>query len=63
MQENFKKFQQTNQTPCMQDPLYQLLGDGTTDFINRVLDSTFTSSDNTNQYTQELFQALKQLRL
>ena len=45
----------------MQDPLFQLLGDGTTDFSNKVLDGTFNSPDNTDQYTQELFQALKRL--
>ena len=39
VEENRKKFTQTNQTPCMQQPLRHLLGEtGLTEFSNKIIE-------------------------
>ena len=59
MQGNFKKNQRTNQTPCMQYPLYQLLGNGSKAFCKEILGKTFEAPEGIDQHTHELLQALQ----
>ena len=59
MEENKQKFLQTNNTPCMQEPLFSLLGVGTTPSCDAILDNTFCPPGETDQYTAELFQCLR----
>ena len=59
MEENKQKFLQTNNTPCMQEPLFSLLGIGTTPSCDAILDDTFCPPGETDQYTAELFPCLR----
>ena len=59
-EENRKKFTQTNQTPCMQQPLRHLLGEtGLTEFSNKIIDGTAVLPLTTPEYTKEFFAQLK----
>ena len=59
LEENKRKFLQTNDTPCMQEPLYSLLGLGTTVSCEEILSNTFRAPANTDQYTRELLHCLR----
>ena len=60
LQENFKKYSQTESTICMQEPLRSLLGKtGETSFSARILDGTAILPPGTPLYTRELFQQLQ----
>lgn len=60
MDENDDKYHQTNNTPCLQQPLRELLGRvGETEFAQSILDGTFVAPDNTDPYVIELFKELK----
>ena len=58
---NEKKYSQTNNTPCMRNPLQSLLGIGETPFCQSILDRTFTPPPSTPQYTTEFFNELQQV--
>jgi predicted lipid carrier protein YhbT len=61
MEENKKKFKQTEQTPCMQEPLRQLLGKfGDTESCQQILQGQFVPPPNTPIFTRELLAQLKQ---
>ena len=60
LHENFKKYSQTANTICMQEPLRSLLGKtGETSFSARILDGTAILPPGTPVYTKELFQQLQ----
>jgi hypothetical protein len=60
MQENKKKFQQTSETPCMQEPLRSLLGAvGDTQSCQEIMEGTFVPPPQTPAYTIELFNQLQ----
>ena len=59
MEENRQKFLQTNDTPCMQEPLNSLLGMGTTSSCDEILNNTFIPPATTDQYTAELLHCLR----
>jgi hypothetical protein len=60
MQENKKKFQQTSDTPCMQEPLCSLLGTiGDTQSCQEIMEGTFVPPHQTPAYTIEFFNQLK----
>lgn len=60
MEENDPKYHQTENTPCMQSPLFELLGRyGETEFGQQVLDGTFEAPEGTSQYVIELLNELK----
>lgn len=60
MIENKKKFRQTQQTPCMREPLRSALGlTGNTLAGQQILDGTYTPPANTPQYTREFLLQLQ----
>lgn len=59
MQENELKYRQTEQTPCMREPLRSLLGIGTTPSCDRILAGTFSPPLSTDKYTKEFLAELK----
>lgn len=60
MDENDDKYRQTEQTPCMRDPLRTLLGRyGTTLACDQILNGTFIPPTNTDQYTKEFLTHLQ----
>ena len=59
MEENKQKFLQTNNTPCMQEPLFSLLGLGTTSSCKEILNNTFRAPTEADQYTIELLHFLR----
>ena len=60
VQENHKKYDQTKETICMQEPFRSLLGTtGNTEFCNAVLSGTHVLPQHTPPYTAELFTQLK----
>ena len=60
IQENMRKYSQTNNTICMQEPLRSLLGKtGHTLFTDTILDGTAEFPPNTPQYTKEFLQQMK----
>ena len=62
VKENDKKYSQTNNTICMQEPLRSLLGrTGNTAFCNSILDGSVDLPPNTPIYTRELFQQMQQV--
>jgi hypothetical protein len=61
MEENKQKFQQTNDTPCMQEPLRSELGSlGNTASCQEILNGTFTAPLHTPAYTREFLNQLLQ---
>ena len=56
-----KKYSQTNNTPCMKNPLRSLLGIGDTPFCQSILDGTFIPPPSTPQYTTEFFNKLQRV--
>lgn len=60
MEENERKYRQTEYTPCMREPLRTELGtDGRTKAGEKILEGTYQCPTGTNIYTQEFFTALK----
>ena len=59
MEENKQKFLQTNNTPYMQEPLFSLLGLGTTSSCKEILNNTFRAPTKADQYTTELLHCLR----
>ena len=60
LDENEAKYRQTQQTPCMTNPLRRVLGlFGDTEFCDKVLDGTFQVIPQMSNYTIELFRELK----
>ena len=53
MEENKQKFLRTDNTPCIQEPLFSLLGVVTTPSCNTRLDNTFCPPGETELYTAE----------
>ena len=59
LEENHKKFQQTNNTPLKENPLYDILQIGETKAYEEILDGTFIPPLNTDKYTKELLLCLQ----
>jgi hypothetical protein len=60
MEENKRKFRQTQQTPCMREPLRGLLGNlGNTIHGIEILEGRFQPPDSTPQYTREFIAQLQ----
>ena len=59
MEENKQKFLQTNDTTCMCEQLFSLLGLGTTPSCDEILSNTFNAPIELNQYTTELLHCLR----
>jgi len=59
MEENKQKFLQTNDTPCMCEPMFSLLGLGTTPSCDEILCNTFNAPVELDQYTTELLHCLR----
>ena len=58
--ENWKKITQTNETPCMQLPLREMLGTrGNTPLIQQIIEGTATIPASVPPYSQEFLQQLK----
>ena len=61
LDENERKYRQTQYTPCMNNPLQHLLGLlGDTEICDRILDGTFVPPPSTDVYTTEFIKELKQ---
>ena len=61
LQENERKYRQTESTPCMLNPLRTLLGSfGNTEYCSSILDGSFEPIPHMSPYTIEFFQELKQ---
>ena len=61
LEENEQKYCQTQQTPCMTNPLCQLLGlYGNSEFCENILNGTFHPPPHMNVYTTEFLQQLQQ---
>ena len=57
IQENIKKYCQTEDTPCMVNPLREELGyTGTTRATEEILQGTYTYPRGTSRYSRELLQ-------
>ena len=64
MEEKEKKYRQTQNTPCMREPLLSDLGYlGTTAECDQILEGTYNPPPGTNEYTRELLQHMKCLPL
>ena len=64
MEENEKKYRQTQNTPCMKEPLLNDLGYlGTTEECEQILRGTYQPPQGTNKYTRELLQHMQRLPL
>ena len=62
MEENEKKYRQTQATPCMQEPLLSELGYlGITASCDQILEGTYQPPPGINQYTRELLQHMQRL--
>jgi hypothetical protein len=62
MDENEAKYRQTQNTPCMQEPLLDDIGYlGTSDSCEKILDGTYQPPRGTNVYTRELLEHMKRL--
>lgn len=59
MQENESKYRQTENTPCMREPLRTALGIGTSQVSDLILAGTYTPPANTDTYTKELLRELQ----
>ena len=60
LDENERKYRQTESTPCMTNPLRNLLGtSGDTPYCESILDGTFTPIPQMSNYTIEFFQELQ----
>lgn len=60
MNENDAKYHQTEDTPCMKEPLRSLLGRvGETEFAEDILKGDFAAPEGTNKYVIEYFKELK----
>jgi hypothetical protein len=60
MEENEKKYRQTEASPCMQEPLCSELGYlGISESCNQILAGTYQPPEGTNIYTRELLQHMK----
>lgn len=60
IEENDRKYNQTRNTPCLQHPLRQLLGNySNTPFADSILDGSYSLPFNMSPYVSELFDQLK----
>ena len=64
MEENELKYRQTQQSPCMIEPLASELGYlGITDSCEKILEGSYIPPEGVNRYTRELLQHMQRLLL